>query len=256
MIHRCRMVWRRRNPEIAYRLQWTRPGSVWAADHSHVRGATKEARIAISCRDLGSHEQLLWEPSRETASVTVEQLRRSFEKHGPPLVFKADGGPSFRSDEMRQLLDEYGVELLPSPPYCPEYNGSCEAANQSMKKRTLHIAENHGRADAWLPCDLELGRQQANHTTRPWGLHGPVPRERWLGRNPIQPEDRERFRAICARWREQVIIAKELTPEQLDREITARCVQRAAVSRALVEHGLLIIRRRVVRPPIHTIRTA
>ena len=66
MIHRCRKVWRRRNPEIAYRLQWTRPGSVWAADHSHVRGATKEAKIAISCRDLGSHEQLLWETSRET----------------------------------------------------------------------------------------------------------------------------------------------------------------------------------------------
>ena len=256
MVRRGREVWRRRNPKDAHRLQWTRPGRVWAVDHSHIPGATKQTRIAISCRDLASHQQLLWECSRETARVTVQQLRRSFEEHGAPLVLKADGGPSFRSGELRQLLDQHDVELLPSPPYYPEYNGSCEAANQSMKKRTQHVAESNGRPSAWLPWDLELGRLQANHTARPWGLHGPVPQERWLARGPIQPAERARFRATCDRMRQAVIAEKELSPEELEKETTARSVQRAAVSRALVGHGLLIVQRRVVRPPIQTIRSA
>ena len=171
-------------------------------------------------------------------------------------MLKADGGPSFRSDELRQLLDQHGVELLPSPPYRPQYNGSCEAANHSMKKRTRHIAASNRRADAWHPWDLELGRLQANHTARPWGLHGPVPRELWLARDPVTPDERAVFRTTCARLRHVVITEKELTADQLEKESTARCVQRAAVSRALVEHGLLTVQRRLVRPPIKTIRSA
>ena len=256
MVERSREVWRRRNPSDSFRLQWTKPGSVWAADHSHIPGATKRETIAISCRDLASHEQLLWQHSRETAEVTVAQLRDAFEEHGAPLVFKGDGGPAFRSEGLIELLDEHGTELLPSPPYYPQYNGSCEAANKSMKKRSRFIAELNGRADAWLVWDLELARLQANHTARPWGVHGPVPNYRWLARRPVEPDERVRFRAACARNRQAVIAELELLPEQLEKEFMARSVQRAAVSRALVEHGLLIVQRRVIRPPIHTIRTA
>ncbi len=256
MVERSREVWRHRNPNDSVRLQWTKLGSVWAVDHSHIPGASKRERIAISCRDLASHEQLLWQHSRETANVTVAQLRDAFEEHGAPLALKADGGPSFRSEELLELLDEHGTELLPSPPYYPQYNGSCEAANQSMKKRSRFIAESNDRVDSWLVWDLELARLQANHTARPWGVNGPVPNDRWLARRPITAHERARFRASCDRHRQTVIEDLGLLPEHIEREFMARSVQRAAVSRALVEHGLLIVQRRVVRPPIHTIRTA
>ena len=73
---------------------------------------------------LMSHMHRICEHSRETAQVTTAQLENACTEHGAPLVLKADGGPAFRSDELSQLLDQHGVELLPSPPYRPEYNGS------------------------------------------------------------------------------------------------------------------------------------
>lgn len=255
MIHRCREVHRRRKPKVMYHLQWSRPGRVWAVDHSHIPGACKQERIVISSRDLASHKQLRWERSRETAQVTVEQLRLDFERHGAPLVLKTDGGPAFRSEEFKQLLDRYGVELLPSPPYYPQYNGSCEAANRS-KNRCQHIADSNGRPRAWSSWDLELARLQANQTSRPWGLHGCNPQQRWASRAPISHTERASFRASCAQLREVVVQEKELSAEQTKNEFVARAVQRDAVSRALVGHDLLVVRRRAIRPLIQTIRSA
>lgn len=255
MVLRFREVRRRREPKLTHRLEWLQPGRVWATDHSHIPSA-RRSRIAISCRDLASHQQLLWKHGRETAEITIQQLRSLFEEHGAPLVIKADGGPTFRSDAFDLLLDQYGVELLPSPPYHPEYNGSCEAANHSMKTRTQHVAEWNGRPDAWEAWDLELARLQANHTTRPWGVHGSVPLECWLDRSLVPDTERRRFRETCQRLRSAVVAENELFPGDLRKECTARWVQRVAVSRALVEHGLLIIKRRVIRPPIKTIRSA
>lgn len=256
MVKRFRKVCRRRKPKPTEEVCWTRAARVWAVDHSHTPRGEEQTRIALACRDLGSHQQIIWEESRETAERTVAQLEESFLEHGAPLVLKSDGGPAFRSREYKVLLERYGVEALPSPGYYPEYNGSCEAANGSMKRRTNAIAARNGREDAWMPWDLELARMQANHTARPWGLHGPVPAERWRKRRSISCEERQAFRQSCAQLREAVIAERELGQEELEKESIVRSVQRTAVRRALVEHGLLIIQRRLIRPPIHTVRTA
>lgn len=256
MVHRWRSKWRQENPQQCCRLVWTHAGRVWAADHSHVEAAPGQPSVALSCRDLASHQQLLWEGSRETAQRTASQLRACFDERGAPLVLKGDGGPAFRSKKVQQVLDEHGVELLPSPPRCPEYNGSCEAANNSMKTRTRHVAEANGRSYRWQPWDLETARLQANCTTRPWGVHGPVPQDRWDNRTPITEAERTLFRETCARLRREIIAERGLTPDQLEKEYTARSVQRAAVTRALVGHGALIVQRRAIRPPIKTIRSA
>ena len=256
MVKRSRALWRRRNPKAIECLQWMRAGRIWAVDHSHIPQDENHTGLVISCRDLGSHKQINWEQSRETARVTVSQLERSFLEHGAPLVMKVDGGPAFRSQEFRELLERFGVEVLPSPGYYPQYNGSCEAANGAMKRRTRTIAKTNERPEAWQPWDLELARLQANHTARPWGLHGPVPEESWCARRPVTDEEREGFQATCDRLRDAVVAQRELEQEEIEKESIARSVQRAAVRRALVEHGLLIIQRRVIRPPIQTIRMA
>lgn len=173
----------------------------------------------------------------------------------PPLVLKADGGPASRSEKFNELLDDFQVELLPSPPRCPEYNGSCEAANHSMKKRTANIATDAGHPEKWFPWDLELARLQANHTARPWGLNGPTPAEAWEARSPVPDTERARFRATCAALRADLLAQAELTEEELG-AAERRAIQRQAVSRALVAHGYLIVTRRLVHPPISTVRTA
>ena len=256
IVKRTREVHRRRNPVTAAQLIWTEPGTVWAVDHSHMDQVGKGPEIVISSRDLASHEQLLWNLSRETAGVTTEQLREEFGTYGAPLVLKADGGSAFKSDMFESLLDEHGVELLPSPPYYPQYNGSCESANGSMKRRTLRRAQLRDSTSAWTDLDLEESRVEANTTTRPWGVRGPVPETRWQERTAVSDELREAFRTRCAQLRDALIIEEGLSAEQLARENTRRCVQRLAVSRALVEHGLLLVRRRVIRPPIKVIKTA
>lgn len=255
MVLRYREVCRRRQRKATHRLLWTKQGTVWATDHSHVPAIQKEYQVAISCRDLASHEQLLWQHCQEDAQATVALLEQNFEEYGAPLVLKADNGPAFRSEELKQLLDAYGVELLPSPPYCPQYNGSCEAANQAMKRRTRVIAEDRGHGGSWSAWDLELARLQVNRLARPWGLNGPTPRQRWLERIPCTEAERRAFRDSCRRLRALVTVEKELSARQLEKEFVARAVQRGAVGRALVQHGLLFVRRRVIRPPFQTIRS-
>lgn len=255
MVRRYREVCRQRQPSQVHVLQWSKPGTVWAVDHSHVPAVAKDRKVAISCRDLASHKQLLWQHCSEEAKTTVESLRASFDDHGAPLVFKADNGPAFRSERFERLLDEYGVELLPSPPHCPEYNGSCEAANQSMKNRTAVIAARLDRPEDWSAWDLALACDQINHTARPWGVTGPTPLERWGGRGVIDDAERRVFRESCEHLRGIVTEERELSAEQLEKEFVRRAVQRAAVSRALVESGLLFVRRRVIRPLIQTNRS-
>ena len=234
------------SPKEQLRLQWTQPGTVWATDHSH---APTQKLAILACRDLASHQQLIWTPCRETARATVENMEECFREQGAPLVLKADGGPAFRSEEFGQLLDHYGVELLPSPYYYPQYNGSCEAANHSMKVRTERIAQQRNRCE-WQPWDLELARLQANHTARPWGVLGKTPQRAWDTREEISRDQRAMFRQRCAE------LIDTGSPEELQNECQRRACARLAVSRALIELGLLKVRRTIIRPPIQTIRSA
>ena len=91
-----------------------------------------------------------------------------------------------------------------------------------MKERTGYIATSRGRQDRWEPWDLELARWQANGTTRPWGVLGPVPHQRWSRRTRVEPDERDRFRKTCARLREAVVAEKGLPVGQLQNEWTAR----------------------------------
>ena len=255
LVRRYRTVCRKRQGRTICRLTWTQPGFVWAVDHSHVPATTTQRKApAIACRDLASHFQLRWEACREDAIATAERLSASMEEHGAPLVLKADNGPAFRSKRLKQLLDAYGVELLPSPPSWPQYNGSCEAANLSLKRRTRAVAQQRG-SGSWSNEDLELALQQTNHTARPWGVAGPPPIDVWRQRRLAQKSERAAFRELCARLRGQIARERALTPDQIENEFVARAVQRAAVSRALIEHGLLLVRRRVIRPPIRTTKS-
>ena len=88
-------------------------------------------------RDLASGMQLAWRPTKdETAQTAVSVLVGLFLVHGPPLVLKLDNGSAYRAEEMQKALVCYGVLVLYSPAYNPEYNGSAEAGVGSMKSRT------------------------------------------------------------------------------------------------------------------------
>jgi hypothetical protein len=76
-------------------LQWTRPGSVWAADFTQTPLAIDGIYPhVLSIRDLASGYHLLaWPVQRAIAPITVMALRFLFAAHGTPLVLKTDNGP-------------------------------------------------------------------------------------------------------------------------------------------------------------------
>jgi transposase InsO family protein len=188
-----------------------------------------EAILAV--RDLCG-EPLLWEPRLDqTAQETIAALELLFAERGAPLVLKSDNGPGFRSEDTAKFLEAHGVWHLFSPVRTPSYNGSCEASIRHLKRQTAHEAARHGRAGAWQSADLRRARAL---------------RAALAGAAPSEPVTESVRMAFAETVRENIFEVEaefgyarvEGTPGSED------SIMRTALSRALLEHGFLHIRRR------------
>jgi transposase InsO family protein len=206
LLRRYRRIWRQRHQQPLSILHWTRPGSVWAADHKEApRPIDGRYPYLLAVRDLASGQQLLWLPVENmTAPITTRALASLLVLYGPPLVLKMDNGPAFTSQAVLALLEAADVMLLFSPPYTPRYNGSIEAGIGSLTTRTENQAARRGYPGQWTWDDTEAARREANALAHPWGEHGPTPDEVWAQRRPITAEERTAFLATVARCRQAV----------------------------------------------------
>jgi hypothetical protein len=108
-----------------------------------------------------------------------------------------------------------------------------------MKARTHHAAARRGHPGEWTCDAAEAARLQANQTARPWGVRGPTPEEAWQGRAPLRPEERAAF-AEAVRRLEREVRQEQGHPAEGDLGPLAQAaVNRAALRRTLVAHGLL-----------------
>jgi transposase InsO family protein len=263
---RVRDVHRRRG-SVVYVLEW-RPGAVWAMDHttapvpivSEADGGCEgspSGRAILAVRDLGSGRQHLWRlVEDESGSETVRALEQLLAEHPAPIAMKMDGGPGFCSVSVRLLLAMYGILALVSPPRSPSYNGSIEAANGSLKKRTAHRAMREGRIEMWTEADLEWALAQANERGRPWGASGPTPEEKWQETKPMDESERaEVWREVIAEY--GVLIREGTTlPGGAPGERIRELYWRRASVKVLIARRILKVRRRVIHPRIRTKRTA
>ena len=181
-----------------------------------------------------------------------DALQWLFLEHGPPWVLKSDNGPGFVADETRRFLDRWQVLPLYSPPYTPEYNGAIEAGNGALKTHTHEHAAREGRTGHWTADDLEAARHMANELRYPWGLLGPTRGEAFRARLPLAVEAREAFRRDVERQRVRHRTEQgDLEDSGLDLAAQA-AIDRVAIGRALVEHGILTFTRRSITPPLHS----
>jgi hypothetical protein len=234
-------------------LQWTHPGTVWAVDYTQPPVPVEERfKQVLAGRDLAGGFQLIALPVvAATAAVVVVALDALFRLFGPPLVLKADNGGQFMSQLVRDLLDRWGVTLLPSPPLTPRYNGSIEAGIGSLKTHAHHRAIYSGRGSVWTADDLEAARMDANFNSRPWGESGDSPQNRWNSRLPITAARRAEFIHTVESGSEQARIDMGLPRTgSLDHGAQA-AVGRAAVRRALETLGYLLVTRRRFSPPFN-----
>ena len=236
--------------EEACRLTWPVPGRVWATDFTEPPQPIDGLfRYVLLVRDLAASRQLLAMATHTTeARVAVAALRELFLQWGAPLVVKADNG-TFAADLFRNLLLDFMVAPLFSPPYLPQYNGTIEAGNGSLKTHARQEALRHGRT-IWTSDDLEVAWESANTSARPWGLTGPSPDQRWAARTPITAVERSRFQTTLTHRKTQVIAEFGLRPSDLTRRAVRADVDRTATRRALESLGYLFVSGGPIRPPL------
>ena len=243
LVRRFRRVQRRKAQRHQSRLEWLRPGAVWAADFKERREPI-EGRYGwiFSVKDLASRYQLVWQPLEAADGEAVRAIyRRLFAEHGLPLVVKMDNGGPFRDDQTKQLLAEQQVVPLFSPKRRPSYNGGVERANGQLAGYQEAVAEFRGRRAGPTREDAETARRLANDLARPEGWCGPTAAQLWAKRQPISAQERSAFLATVAAYRALVRAEWQF---DADAELThdqASAVDRHAVRDAMVEHGLLRI---------------
>jgi transposase InsO family protein len=251
LVSRYRRVQRRKAQRHRSRLEWRRPGAVWAADFKE-RREPMEGRYGwiLSIKDLASRYQLAWLPVEAADGEVVRVIYdRLFAEHGRPLVMKTDNGGPFRDDETKRLLAEYEVVPLFSPKRRPSYNGGVERANGQLAGYQEAVAEFRGRRAGPNREDAETARHLANDLARPQGWCGPNAGQLWAGRTPMADEERAAFRATIALGRKEIRAEWDFDAEAPLTHDQASAIDRRAVRDALVEHGLLRIHPRRRHPP-------
>ena len=254
LMRRFRRVQRRKAEQRQSRLEWRRPGAVWAADFKECREPI-EGRYGylLSVKDLASRYQLVWLPVEVADGELVRSIyTRLFTEYGRPLVVKSDNGGPFRDDDTKRLLAQYEVVPLSSPKHRPSYNGGVERANGQLAGYQEAVAEFRGRRAGPTCTDAETARQLANDLARPDGWRGPTAGQLWAGRKPISTEEQSAFLATIAAHRMEVRVEWTLDAEAELTHDQASAMDRHAVRDALVEHRLLCIHPRRRPRPVKT----
>jgi len=255
MLVRYRRWWRNKHAVHGQRLTWHVVAAVWAMDFTKTKhpidGTTQ---IIFTVRDLASHYHLCWEPvADETAATVIPILRRLFQEHGAPLVLKSDNGSAFIAEDANELLEVWNVLALFSPPRLPKYNGALERSNTTLKVYTHTSAVSDGHPFRWTSVDLAQAVTVANGFSRPWGVSGETPAERWQSRAPITAQDRCQLWDLVAVQREVAHTDLGFSDVPLEQLPAAdrRAVDRMAIARCMQQLGHLTTKpvRHLARQP-------
>ena len=257
LLARCRRAYLRRTRWLVHALRWTRPGRVWAMDFTEApESIDGEYRYLLLIRDLASGRQLIALPCQSQSSeVVIAALKTLFHWHGVPLVLKMDNGPAFIAEDLKTFLATWRVAPLYSPPGTPAYNGSIEAGIGSLEVRAFYESARHDRPGQWTTDDVAAARLQANVTVRRFGPTSPTPDEAWRARTPISDLESHLFRQAYDRQRQRACAERHHAPSEPESHWLRASIDRVALSHALIERGLLLIRSRRVTPPL-TLRSA
>ena len=232
-------------PVWAHTLSWSTPGSVWAMDHAVPPEAVDGAFPNVfALRDLPTGFALRWEPAvAASTQQVIASLEDAFCLWGAPLVIKCDNGPAFISEALEQFLEPWGVKLLLSPVRRPQYNGSAEAGIRWLKRRSEREATRAGRPGAWRHEDMERAVLLSNDLSRRGGLS---PRARWEARTAPTADARTAFLRTVEEERPRVLQELGLEGRGELSVLDERKVERHSIRRALVAHGYLSYRRRLI----------
>jgi len=222
-------------------LCWHYPGTVWAMDEAEMDGIRwlLVVDLASRCRfDLLLADAL---PSTRV----VGHLETLFQVHKPPLAIKRDNGSNLASREVDQLLADWGIIDLTSPPYYPRYNGAVEYAQREIKLVAKILHEVHGMP---LREALAMAPQVINRRPRPC-LHGATATEVFHTPNPaLAGVFTQESRKETTHWIEacQETILASMSASNRRTQVAAR---RLATETWMLNQGLVVPVRAITVSP-------
>ncbi len=156
---------------LIHHVTWMVPGAVFALDESEWRPHPEAKKIYLmDGLDLSSRYvfQTRVGQTVATGSEVAQSLREEFERTGAPLFLKRDNGSNLNAAAVNQVLEEYGVMPLNSPPYYSPYNGSIERGHREVKKTLTRQFEKWMEKGTVGPVELHcrVGIQDLNHKPR------------------------------------------------------------------------------------------
>ena len=111
----------------------------------HEKSETPWTKVGIDIFHFSGHQYLLIADYTSgfveivklqgtTTAAVIVALKSVFARYGVPLVLVSDNERKLISFEMKQFLQQWGVELNTSSPYIPRSNGLAERNIQTVKK--------------------------------------------------------------------------------------------------------------------------
>jgi transposase InsO family protein len=212
------------------RYEITAPNVMWSEDGAGFRERNRKKELLLlqdECSRFKVNTRLVKGPAR--SENVCDYLREAFEEHGAPLILKHDGDSIFHNEEVRELLDEYGVINLKSPPRYPPFNGKMERSIRDVKsyERAMRKHNRHTTLKQRIAAAIhDLNEERPRPV-----LGGSTSRETFEGRKTRLP-DRQSFRKEVQRLEEQMA-SESCTRKQKDG------AGRRAVELVLLRQGLM-----------------
>ena len=133
------------NPDTASKLfvPWPEPKSPF--ERVHVDFFHLDSRTFLILIDAFSRWVEVTHMRKTDAVSVIYALSIIFTRFGEPRLIVSDNGPPFNSKEFEQFCKDQQIELLHSPPYNPQSNGSAErwvrTVKEMMKKNLSSFSE-------------------------------------------------------------------------------------------------------------------
>jgi transposase InsO family protein len=208
----------------------TAPQVMWSEDGAGFRERDRKKELLIlqdECARYKVNTRLVDGPAQ--SQDVYAYLKEAFDKHGPPLVLKHDGGAIFHEEAVQRLLDEHQVVSLTSPPHYPPFNGKMERTVRDVKSYERAVK----RCNRWMPLRERLA--EAIHDLndvrpRPM-LGGRTAKEVFEGDRVTRPDRRQFYEEVL--HLEQTLLADAASRGQL------RQARQQAVELVLLRHGYM-----------------
>lgn len=169
----------------------TEPGIVRGMDAMYV--ATPDGlRYALIAADACvPYRTALAVSDHYDASLVIRLLEQDIDRHGAPLVLRADRAKAHETPEVRAILERHQITLLHGPPRYPRFYGQLERQNREHRAWLDALIDPLGPTmqsllERMLWCLNTLWRRP----TLAWRTAA----ERWGERQPISPQTRCTFR--------------------------------------------------------------